>query len=64
MCFTKGQWLQMKMTTLGLPASADESSVRPLTASGNEKAGIGVPRETMREGVLAMVPLSSTATIA
>jgi hypothetical protein len=44
----------MKMTTLGCLASADESSVRPLTVSGNENAGIVVPSETMRDGVLAM----------
>jgi hypothetical protein len=44
----------MKTTTLGFPAKNDDSTTRPVTVSGNEKLGIGVPSETMREGVLAM----------
>ena len=53
MCLTYGQWLQMKMTTLGRPASADEARTRPLFVSGSEKLGISVPSETMRDGVAA-----------
>ena len=45
MCFTYGQWLQMKMTTDGLPESeADETSL-PETVSGRSKLGIGVPSD-------------------
>ena len=57
MCLTKGQWLHMKTTTLGLPASDEASTIPPVVASGSEKAGIFVPSETMRDGVADMSEL-------
>jgi hypothetical protein len=61
MCFTNGQWLQMKMTTLGFPVSDDESTALPLTVSASENGGSAVPRATMREGVSAMKNSSAKA---
>ena len=50
MCFTYGQWLQMNITTAGLPASDAEATSLPETVSGKLKLGMGVPSSRMLDG--------------
>src|SRR6185437_6646463 len=64
MCFTNGQWLQMNMTTRGLPLkSLSETCL--LVTSRSENAGAAAPNfRILVEGVLAMTQLSVVVLVA
>jgi hypothetical protein len=55
MWITKGQWLHMKITTVGwLPKSVSEEMARPVAVSGSMNDGAMKPRGFEVVGVIAM----------